>query len=105
MIKRKGKERCTGPGRLEGGAWALESGCKEMGERERKWRKKYWGVGGNLWNVGVGIVSDMATPLLGRGEKQPQEGNGCLVPCGSRGELGGTQDSDGRWWKTEWKSP
>lgn len=82
----KGKgERCwpREMSRLEGGAWALrpeegsvedlELGCEELGERERKWRKEH-GQGEWLWKVCVGIASETAPSMLGREEKQPQEG-------------------------------
>lgn len=88
----------------EGSVKELESGCKELGERERKWRKEH-GVGGNLWNVGLGTASEMATPFLCRGEKQPQEGP--WLPSATwkqRRSWRALQDSDGRWWETEWRS-
>lgn len=51
----------------------LELGCEELGERERKWRKEH-GQGEWLWKVCVGIASETAPSMLGREEKQPQEG-------------------------------
>lgn len=70
---------------MEGGAWelkclvkALESGCPELRERERKWRKEQGeSVGG--WEPMEGWCWDApppesATPLQCRGEKRPQGG-------------------------------
>lgn len=85
--------------RLEGGAWALECQWKARW-RSHSWAIKSWARGkenggqstgrGYLWNVRVGIASEMATPLLGRGEKNcPKRANGCPVPRRSRGGAGG----------------
>lgn len=61
-----------------------------VGPLRAGWEGKKMEERGHLWNACVGIASEMATPLLGRGEKNcPQSANGCPVPHRSRGGAGG----------------
>lgn len=91
--------------RLEGGAWALECQWKARW-RSHSWVIKSWARGkenggqstgrGYLWNVRVGIASEMATPLLGRGEKNcPRGPTAAQCHVEAEVELEGTQDSEG----------
>lgn len=88
----------------EGSVKELESGCKELGETERKWRKELErGCWGNLWNVGVGMASE--TPLLCRGDKQPQEGQWLPRTTWKQRRWRVLQGSDGRWWGDRVEEP
>lgn len=51
----------------------LELGCEELGERERKWRKEHGAGGVAMESLCWDCLRD-GPSMLGRGEKQPQEG-------------------------------
>lgn len=54
MAKRKGKEQATGQGDEQIGRRGLGADGmygKELGERERKWRKERWGWAGGTYGM------------------------------------------------------
>lgn len=81
----------------EGSVKELVSGCKELGREGRDNGGKNLGAvgGGILWNVGIGMASEAATPLC-RGEKQPQEGHGLPRAPRKQRSWRALQGSEGR---------
>ena len=108
LVKGRERREALAQGEEQIGRRGPGSGVRmERAERGEKMEDRaLWGT---LWCVGVGIVSEMATPLLGRGGEWPKEGslNGSSSQCHveAEEELEGTQDRDGRWWETEWRGP
>lgn len=89
----------------EGSVKELESGCKELGERERKWRKElvWGGVGGTYGMLVLGWPQRL--PCCAEETNSPKRADGCRGPRGSRGGGGCCRAVMEGGGETEWRSP